>query len=146
MRVLVISEDPKERLRATSALRLREDVAVVEVDGAGPGREQALSGEYDVLVVDGDLYPKGGFSLLYELRADAELAGDTSPPALVMIDREQDRWLAGWSGANEVMLKPVDPFRAAEVVEGLVGAAPAARAPIDESAAELERVAQVDPG
>lgn len=145
MRVLVVSEDATERLRATSAMRLREDVAIVEVDGAAPGREQALAGGYDVLIIDGDLYPKGGFSLLYELRADAELNASPNPPALIMLDREQDRWLAAWAGANEAMLKPVDSFRLAATVDALVGTPPAAHAAGDESADELRRVVGVEP-
>lgn len=145
MRVLVVSEDAKERLRAGSALKLRADAEVVEAVSAGAARDLILDEAFDVLVIDGDLQPKGGFSLLYEMREQAEFRGGTTPPALVMMGREQDRWLAGWAGANEVMLKPVDSFQLAKRVNGLAGEAaapPGARA----SGEEVDRILASDEG
>lgn len=124
MRVLVVSEDAKERLRAVSALELHMDAEVVEVASAGEVRRLLLeAGErFDVLVVDGDLYPRGGFAVLYDLRARAELEGTPPVPSVVLTAREEDRWLAKWSGTNEVLRKPVDPFELARVVAALEGA------------------------
>lgn len=121
MRVLVVSEDPKERLRAVSALGLHPGIEAVEVASAAAARDSILHQDesYDVLVVDGDLQPRGGFALLYDLRSHAELVGLPPIPSLVMASREQDRWLGKWSGTNEVLLKPVDPFELARMVKGL---------------------------
>ena len=128
MRVLVVSEIAEVRQQASTALALR-DADVSEATTSREARELVVAHEFDVLVIDGDMSPKGGFSLLYELREGGELRGEPTPPALVMLAREDDRWLAGWAGANEVLLKPVDPFRLVEVVAGLVGeGAPAAGA------------------
>lgn len=112
MRVLVVSEDATERLRAVSALLLDEGTDVSEASSAEEARDLLLRQEetYDVLVMDGDLQPRGGYALLYDLRGRAELAGSDPVPALVLASREQDRWLAAWSGASELLLKPVDPF------------------------------------
>lgn len=132
MRVLVISEQADERLRATTALHLREDVEVVEAATAEEGRTLVQDQDFDVLVIDGDLRPQGGFSLLYEIREGGEYTGEPTPPALVMIAREQDRFLSDWSGANELMLKPVDPFEVAARVTALVGQ-PAALQDVAES-------------
>lgn len=123
MRVLVVSEDVKERLRAASALRLHGTAEVVEVTSAAEVRRRVLDeGErFDVLVVDGDLQPRGGFAMLYDLRSRAALEGTDPMPALVMTARSQDTWLARWAGASEVMLKPVEPFRLAETVAALEG-------------------------
>lgn len=124
MRVLVVSEDAKERLRAVTALTLHADAEVVEASTVDAARQLIIrEGErFDVLVVDGDLYPRGGFAMLYDLRARCDLEGVDPTPALVMIDREQDRWLARWAGANDAMLKPVDPFQLADRVAALEGA------------------------
>jgi DNA-binding response OmpR family regulator len=121
VRVLVVSEDVKERLRASSALLLHADAEVVEATSAEEARRLLLvDGEdFDVLVVDGDLQPRGGYALLYDLRARAELAELAAKPSLVMASRPQDRWLAGWAGANEMMLKPVDPFLLAKRVDAI---------------------------
>jgi CheY-like chemotaxis protein len=124
VRVLVVSEDVKERLRAVSALALHTGAEVVESTSAEEARHRLLVDRevFDVLVLDGDMRPRGGFAVLYDLRQRAQVDDLASPPALVMTGRDQDRWLAGWAGANEVLLKPVDPFELARRVEGLVGA------------------------
>jgi DNA-binding response OmpR family regulator len=123
VRVLVVSEDDKERLRAVSGLRLHADAEVVESSSGEDARRLLLADAevFDVLVVDGDMRPRGGFAVLYDLRQRAEVEDLPSPPALVMASREQDRWLADWAGANEVLLKPVDSFELARRVEALVG-------------------------
>lgn len=132
MRVLVVSEDAKERSRAVSALRLRADAEVVQATSAAEAKSRVRAQDFDVLVIDGDLRPQGGFSLLYELRAAADLYDEVSVPALVMIAREQDRFLSDWSGANELLIKPVDPFVLARRVRALVGAEPAERSAVSE--------------
>lgn len=121
MRVLVVSADPVERLRATSGLDV-STVSIVEVDGVDVARRAVLKdGAFDVLVVDGDLQPRGGYAFLYELRAHADLTGTAAAPAIVLASRESDRWLAGWAGASELFLKPVDPFEVAAAVRALAG-------------------------
>jgi DNA-binding response OmpR family regulator len=124
VRVLVVSEDVTERLRAVSALRLHADAEVVEAASAAEVRSMLLEDgdRVDVLVVDGDLQPRGGFAMLYDLRSKGQLAGTAPRPSLVMAARETDRWLANWAGANEVLIKPVDPFELARRVAGLEGA------------------------
>lgn len=124
MRVLVVSEDAKERLRASSALTLHAAADVVEAGSVDEARQLLLrDGEqFDALVLDGDLYPRGGFAMLYDLRGRWELAEQDPMPAIVMASREQDRWLANWAGASGMLLKPVDPFALALDVRALEGA------------------------
>jgi DNA-binding response OmpR family regulator len=124
VRVLVVSEDVKERQRATSALALRPDIEVEEATSAAEARELLLVQQerYDVLVVDGDLSPRGGYAVLYDLRARAELGEFTATPALVLASRAQDEWLGRWAGASELLLKPVDSFELARRVTALEGA------------------------
>lgn len=125
MRVLVVSQDPKERARATSALALNPDIEVEEAVTAEQARSRLLADgpAFDVLIVDGDLDPRGGYAVLYDLRNRAELGAFEAVPSLVLADREQDRWIAGWAGANELVIKPVDPFELLRRVTGLHGAA-----------------------
>ncbi len=124
MRVLVVSEDVKERQRATSALALRPDIEVEEAESAEQARRLLLEDRatYDVLVMDGDLQPRGGYAVLYDLRARADLGQLEATPSLVLASREQDVWLGRWAGANELLLKPVDPFVLARRVTALEGA------------------------
>jgi DNA-binding response OmpR family regulator len=121
MRVLVVSADPVERLRATSALDAASE-EFVEIDGVDEARRAVLeNGPFDVLVVDGDLHPRGGYAFLYELRSQAELHGVPAAPSIVLASRESDRWLAGWAGASDLFLKPVDPFEVAAAIRALPG-------------------------
>lgn len=121
MRVLVVSSDPIERLRATSAFEASEHI--VECDGVDEARRLVLdaAAPFDVLVVDGDLDPRGGYAFLYELRSHAELTGWVAPPSVVLASRSADGWLAGWAGASRMFLKPVDPFEVAAAVRTLPG-------------------------
>lgn len=136
VRLLVATDDPAEAGRVTTALG--EEITVVAADTPWEARRLARGGGLDVLVLDGDLEPMGGFALLYELRADAELEGADSPPAVVLINRPQDRWLAAWAGADRTLLKPVDPFRLAREVGELAGRAAARRDRVEEAGEELE--------
>lgn len=123
MRVLVVVHDPLERLRAVSAIE-RADADVVELDGAEPMRRLVLDDgeQFDVMVVDGDLDPRGGYAALYDVRARAELDNTPVAPSLILVSRPQDAWLAQWAGANDWLIKPVDPFTLAARVRDLVGA------------------------
>ncbi len=137
MRVLVVSADPAERLRVTSAMDDTFDT--VEVDGVDAARRSVESeaGSFDVLVVDGDLQPRGGYAFLYELRGQAELTGRAAIPSVVLASRPSDRWLAGWAGASEMFLKPVDPFEVAATVRALEGAAIPAYGDAGSAAAQV---------
>lgn len=119
MRVLIVSHDPEERQRAASALQMRGDVDVVEAAGGPEAAALLRDGTFDVLVLDGDLQPKGGFSWLYELREEARLHDLHRPPALVMTARAQDQFLADWAGAEAMARKPVDGFEVADRVAEL---------------------------
>lgn len=116
MRVLVASEDAEVRARATGAMHARPDVEVIEAASASEAHRRLDEDDIDVIVMDGDMRPEGGYSVVYELRAAAELAGEHAPPAIMLVDREQDRWLADWAGATDALLKPVNPFDLAERV------------------------------
>jgi DNA-binding response OmpR family regulator len=99
VRVLIVSEVPAERLRAASALALRSDVEVVECGSGEEARRFVIDGEddeFDVLVVDGDLQPRGGFALLYDLREKFTLDDRPLPASVVLTARAQDRFLVSW--------------------------------------------------
>jgi CheY-like chemotaxis protein len=123
VRVLIVSEVAAERLRAGSALMLHAGAEVVEAASGEEARRQLIDGdlEPDVLVVDGDLQPRGGFALLYDLREKFQLAGRDLPPSIVLTARAQDRFLVDWSGADRWIEKPVDPFQLARMVGELTG-------------------------
>lgn len=117
--VLVVVADADESARVVSALGLRRDLATTVVTSIAEARDHLAAA--DVLVVDGDLRPKGGYSWLYELAGEAELADRSRPPAVVLTDRTTDEFLVSWSGAEARVSKPVDPFALARAVSELAG-------------------------
>ncbi len=117
--VLVVVAEPDEAARVVSALGLRRDLRVTSVTSIADARPHLA--DADVLVVDGDLRPKGGYSWLYELRGEAEYAGGARAPAVVLTDRTTDEFLVEWSGAEARVAKPVDPFALARSVAELAG-------------------------
>lgn len=121
MRILVVSEDADERRRVTNALGLVPDAQVEEVDTAAAARRRVLveGARFDVLVVDGDLAPRGGYGLCYDLRARAEMGTLPAARSVLLGSRDQDAWLARWAGANELVRKPVDPFDLARRIQAL---------------------------
>lgn len=119
MRVLVVSESADVRLRSTTAMRAHPEIDVLEAASAGEGHDILASGNVDVVVMDGDMRPEGGYSVAYEVRAAAELRDERPPPVIMLMGREQDRWLADWAGAVAAFTKPVDPFAIAERVADL---------------------------
>lgn len=117
VRVLLVSQDADVRLRAAGGLQARQDVEVVEATSAAEAHRVVTDDHgVDVIVMDGDMRPEGGYSVIYEMRAHAQLEGADTTPVLVLMDRSQDEWLAHWAGAEHAMLKPVNPFVLAERV------------------------------
>ena len=116
MIVLVVCENERDLLRVVSGLHARPGIEVEQVRSAAEAHRRMDAGGVDVLVIDGDMRPEGGYSLLFEERGAGVLRGEPTPPAVILVEREQDRWLAQWAGAQETMLKPVDPFGLADLV------------------------------
>lgn len=123
MRVLVVSQDTQVRARSGAALRARPELEVVEAHSAAEAHRTIAEGGIDVVVMDGDMRPEGGYSVMYEIRAGAELREEEAPPFIVLMEREVDRWLGKWAGVAEAYLKPVNPFVLAERVAELGGSA-----------------------
>lgn len=136
MRVVVVSEDAAERRRAVSALALLPDAEVVEVTGGEDARRRFLDGELlaDVLIVDNDLYPRGGFALLYDLHEQADQHGTTLGPTVVLTSRGPDRFLVDWSQATASVAKPIDPFALARVIGELGGVGAPRVTPVEAGA------------
>lgn len=104
---------------------LPSDAEMLEV--RTPQRALAVFDEgdhtFDVMIADGDTHPAGGFHLVRELRA-RQTDGRDVPPMLLLIARPQDDYLAKWAQAEAWILKPIDPFDLAAVVEALADGEP----------------------
>lgn len=74
-----------------------------------------------VMVVDIQSGSAGGYALLRDMAADPRLE---SVPVMMLLDRDQDAWLAKEAGARMHLTKPIDVSRLVEAALSLV--APAA--------------------
>ncbi len=61
---------------------------------------------FDLLILDGEAPKYGGMGLIRQIKDEIYEA----PPAVVLIGRRDDQWLASWSLAEAVVPYPIDPF------------------------------------
>ena len=123
MIALVVSRS--EEHRAFLARALGPDWEVHEArDGLEATRLCLENDEIGVVVSDQTSEPMGAFALSRELKNMED-----APAIIVLLDREQDRWLAKESKVDESLLQPVDPFALAAAARRLwaerIHAAPA---------------------
>jgi DNA-binding response OmpR family regulator len=123
VKALLISPDPALRAQLKVALRAVERRAgspweYREAQEGLSGIRLAWREHPDVVVADEIASGAGGFAVAKDLKGAAE----PFPGAVILIlAREQDEWLARWSGADVWMTKPVDPFALADAVAERLG-------------------------
>jgi DNA-binding response OmpR family regulator len=117
---LLYSDDiaTRDAVRVAVGRRPARDVEVTswrECATAAAVIEAVETGEFDLLVLDGEAARVGGLGLCRQLKN--EIFG--CPPVLVLIGRPQDGWLAAWSQADLAVPHPLDPIALAEAVAEL---------------------------
>lgn len=76
---------------------------------------EAESGEFDLLILDGESQPYGGMGICRQLKNELF----DCPPILVLTGRPGDGWLATWSQADAVLSRPLDEARLTAAVADL---------------------------
>jgi len=118
--VLLYSDDiaTRDAVRVAVGRRPARDVEVTswrECATAAAVIEAVETGNFDLLVLDGEAAPVGGLGLCRQLKN--EIFG--CPPVLVLTGRPQDGWLAAWSQADLAVPHPLDPIVLAAAVAEL---------------------------
>ena len=118
--VLLFSDDTATRdaVRVAVGRRPARDVEIgswLECATAPAVVEAVETGEFDVLVLDGESSPIGGLGLCRQLKNEIFRC----PPVLVLTGRPQDGWLAAWSQADLAVPHPLDPMAVANAVAEL---------------------------
>jgi DNA-binding NarL/FixJ family response regulator len=123
VKALLISANP--RLREEMAVAVRsvgrragEPVeAFLEAADGVRGIALARRHQPDLVIADEITSRAGAFAVAQDLKGG-------EPPfrgiVVILLDRPQDEWLAGWSGADAWFVKPVDPFALADTVAGFL--------------------------
>jgi CheY-like chemotaxis protein len=120
VKVLVVNQNPRLSLGVTSALVGEEEAELLEV--RTPERALVLLDEgdqFDLILADNDTAPTGGFALSREVKARGRM-GREVPPVVLLIARDQDKFLAKWCEADAFMVKPIDPFDLHDVLMAVV--------------------------
>ena len=115
--VLVYSQlaDVRAAVRSAVGRRAASDLGRidwVECANYSQVKNQLDSGAIDLAILDGDAQPTGGIGLCRQFKNEIT----DCPPIVVLVARAQDRWLATWSQADAVILRPIDPVSAASTV------------------------------
>jgi DNA-binding response OmpR family regulator len=119
--VLVFSHNQaiREQVRTAIGRRPASDLGRIEFREASTRTEVMAAvdaGEIDLLILDAEAQPVGGFGLGYTLRQEIDV-----PPLMVMlVRRRDDRWLAAWAEADGTIMYPLDALEAASTVAGLL--------------------------
>ena len=122
MKALIISPDPALRRQLRTAVRglertTGEPWTVSEAENGRDGLRVAWRELPDLVVADEIASGAGGFAVSRDLKGAAvPFAG----AVILILAREQDEWLAKWSGADAWLTKPVDPFALADAAGELV--------------------------
>ena len=108
-RVLVYSDAAATRDAVRTALGRRPgaDLGPVEYVECATNAEVLAAvdaGGIDVVVLDGEARPTGGFGLAKQLKDELK----DCPPTLLLTARPGDAWLASWALADGVQPFPVD--------------------------------------
>jgi len=118
--VLLYSDDiaTRDAVRVSVGRRPARDVEVsnwLECATAAAVIEAVETGDFDLLVLDGEAAPVGGLGLCRQLKNEIF----SCPPVLVLTGRPQDGWLAAWSQADLAVPHPLDPIAVAGAVAEL---------------------------
>jgi CheY-like chemotaxis protein len=70
----------------------------------------------DIMILDGEAQPAGGMGVCRQAKDEIY----DCPPALLVIGRADDGWLATWSRADAVVSQPIDPAALARALAGLM--------------------------
>jgi DNA-binding response OmpR family regulator len=131
--VLVYATDPVVRDQVRLAIGRSpaagvDNVTFLDADEGGQVVRAADEGVPDLMVLDGEAWPTGGLGLCRQLRAELPVC----PPTIVLIGRRDDRWLGEWSGAEAVLMHPIDAGELSSAVVRLLTRSPAAVAAADK--------------
>jgi DNA-binding response OmpR family regulator len=116
--VLIMSED--QLVRDEALLAFPSDTKVVLASDAREALKIGAEIKPTVLVVDLQSGSAGGFGFLKELRQSKRW---DDVPAIMLLERRQDSWLAAAAGADASFVKPLDVDELARAVASL-GPAP----------------------
>jgi DNA-binding response OmpR family regulator len=118
--ILVAADGAWVRDQVRSALAGR-DHDVLEVTRGEDVREAVRVHRPDLAILDMQIANMGGIAVAIDLHLEAGAERVPDVPVLLLLDREQDRFLARRAAADAELVKPVDAGTLRRTVRRLVG-------------------------
>lgn len=103
-RVLVVADDPWVVSEVHAALSIGAN-ELIDHDDPATAASTAMDDDVDAVVVDLQVASMGGMAIIRSIRNS-----ETPIPAVLLLDREADAFLAGRSGADAWVVKPFSAF------------------------------------
>lgn len=118
--VLLYSDDPlvRERMQLAIGTHPAKDLTVRFVETATYAETVRTIDDEDVdlLVLDGEATPAGGLGIARQLKDELPDA----PPAIAVIARAADRWLAAYARVEATLVHPLDPILTSRTVAAML--------------------------
>ncbi|WP_344242029.1 hypothetical protein [Actinocorallia libanotica] len=121
LKVLVYGDDASVREQIRLAIGRRPAMDLPPVEFVECATQPAVvrlldEGGFDLVVLDAEARPAGGLGVCRQAKDEVY----DCPPMLALIARRDDGWLATWSRADAVLLRPLDPMAAAKAAASLL--------------------------
>jgi DNA-binding response OmpR family regulator len=99
--------------------------SVIEVERGQEVRSAVLSNSPDLVILDLQIANMGGIAVALDLHLEAGAGRIPETPILLLLDREADRFLAGRTDADAVLVKPIDAGLLRRTIKDLLSPAEA---------------------
>ncbi len=119
--ILLYSDNSDFRRNVMNAVGIRPGKGMPKVNWVEAATEAGAvmkykADDFDLLILDGETQKVGAMALLRRL--DVEF--DNVPPSITVIARQQDSWIANFSGTTKILNYPLDPIELQETVTELL--------------------------
>lgn len=97
--------------------------SVIEVERGQEVRSAVLINSPDLVILDLQIANMGGIAVALDLHLEAGAGRIPETPILLLLDREADRFLAGRTDADAVLVKPIDAGLLRRTIKSLLSPA-----------------------
>jgi DNA-binding response OmpR family regulator len=119
-RIIVIADEEWARNEVHAALT-QPDYSLIDHDDPKTAYEKISAETPDAVVVDLQVGSMGGMAIARELHQQAAMAGEDSPPVVMLLDRAADGFLAKRAGVAAWVTKPFTAHDIRIAVESAIG-------------------------
>ncbi|MDO5721251.1 MAG: two-component system response regulator [Actinomycetaceae bacterium] len=121
LKVLLYSDDVETRRAVMDAVGVRAAAGMAPVEWVEAATAEGAvtkfaENQIDALILDGETQKEGGMAVLRRLHVEH----DNVAPAMVLIARPQDEWLARFAGSSKVITTPLDPIEVRQALAELL--------------------------